>query len=282
MYLLIIFFPLIGSCFAGLFGKKLGSKGSVLITTICLIFSFCCSLLGLYEVAFLECFVYIKLISWIDSENLNVNWAFMFDTLTCLMCCIITFVSSIVHLYSIEYMATDPYLSKFMSFLSLFTFFMLILITSDNFVQMFVGWEGVGLCSYLLINFWFTRIQSNKAAVKAMIVNRVGDFGLVLGILILFINYKAVDYATIFALTPVFCLLETDFLNFKFNVITIAGFLLFIGAIGKSAQIGLHTWLPDAMEGFVILGRALVKFFKCENNLKFNWSTQRKKLLGKN
>jgi NADH-ubiquinone oxidoreductase chain 5 len=126
---------------------------------------------------------------------------------------------------------------------------MLILVTADNFIQMFVGWEGVGLCSYLLINFWFTRIQANKAAIKAMILNRVGDFGLVLGILIIFVKYKAVDYATVFALTPYFVNDTFVFLNYTFNLITIIGFLLFIGAIGKSAQLGLHTWLPDAMEG---------------------------------
>ena len=160
-----------------------------------------------------------------------------------------TFVSSLVHLYSTEYMSHDPHLSRFMSYLSLFTFFMLILVTADNFVQMFVGWEGVGLCSYLLINFWFTRIQANKAAIKAMVLNRIGDFGLVLGILIIFIKFKSVDYATVFSITPLFKEHTFIFLNINFNLIDIIGFLLLIGAIGKSAQLGLHTWLPDAMEG---------------------------------
>ena len=146
-------------------------------------------------------------------------------------------------------MAHDPHLPRFMSYLSLFTFFMLILVTADNFIQMFVGWEGVGLCSYLLINFWFTRIQANKAAIKAMILNRIGDFGLVIGILIIFVEYKAVDYATIFAITPIFTQKVYNFLSFDLDLITIICFFLFVGAVGKSAQLGLHTWLPDAMEG---------------------------------
>jgi NADH-ubiquinone oxidoreductase chain 5 len=146
-------------------------------------------------------------------------------------------------------MSHDPHLPRFMSYLSLFTFFMLILVTADNYVQMFVGWEGVGLCSYLLINFWFTRIQANKAAIKAMIVNRVGDFGLALGILTMFSKYKAVDYCTVFALTPFFLNDTFYFLNIPMDYITLIGMLLFVGAVGKSAQLGLHTWLPDAMEG---------------------------------
>merc|ERR1712024_299630 len=122
----------------------------------------------------------------------------MFDSLTVTMCCVVTFVSTLVHLYSVEYMSNDPHLPRFMSYLSLFTFFMLILVTADNYIQLFVGWEGVGLCSYLLINFWFTRIQANKAAIKAMVLNRIGDFGLVIGIFIIFVQFKAVDYATVF------------------------------------------------------------------------------------
>ena len=249
MYLLLILLPLIGSCTAGLFGRKLGPTGSSLVTTCCLILSFLISVFAFYEVGLIGCCVYFKLITWIDSEVLNVDWGFMFDSLTVLMCCVVTFVSSLVHLYSTEYMSHDPHLSRFMSYLSLFTFFMLILVTADNYVQMFVGWEGVGLCSYLLINFWFTRIQANKAAIKAMIINRIGDFGLVLGILFIFISYKAVDYATVFALTPFFSDAKVNFLNFDFELLPIIGFFLFVGAVGKSAQLGLHTWLPDAMEG---------------------------------
>ena len=247
MYLTIIFLPLIGSGLAGLFGRKLGPKGSSIITVVCLIFTFFCSFYAFYEVALIGSPVYIKLTTWINSEVLHVDWGFQFDTLTVVMCCVVTFVSSLVHLYSTEYMSHDPHLPRFMCYLSLFTFFMLILITADNYVQMFVGWEGVGLCSFLLINFWFTRIQANKAAIKAMVLNRIGDFGLVLGIFTIFINYKAVDYATVFALTPFF--VENDSVFMGLTLIDVIGLFLFVGATGKSAQLGLHTWLPDAMEG---------------------------------
>ncbi len=249
MYLLLVFLPLIGSCCAGLFGRKLGPYGASCITVTCLLITFFLSLFAFYEVSLIGCCVYIKFVPWINSELLNVDWGFLFDSLTVVMCCVVTFVSSIVHLYSTEYMAHDPHLPRFMSYLSLFTFFMLILVTADNFIQMFVGWEGVGLCSYLLINFWFTRIQANKAAIKAMVLNRIGDFGLVIGILIIFVEYKAVDYATVFAVTPVLTNKVFSFLSFDFDLISIICFFLFIGAIGKSAQLGLHTWLPDAMEG---------------------------------
>ena len=249
MYLLLVFLSIIGSCLSGLFGRYLGSSGSALITTSSLFISFLISLLAFYEVALVGCPVYIKLTTWMSSEVLNVDWGFMFDSLTVTMCVIVTFISFLVHLYSIEYMSHDPHLPRFMSYLSLFTFFMLILITADNFVQMFVGWEGVGLCSFLLINFWFTRIQANKAAIKAMILNRIGDFSLVIGILLIFINYKAVDYATVAVLTPFFKETVVSFLNFDLHLLTLIGIFLFVGAMGKSAQLGLHTWLPDAMEG---------------------------------
>jgi len=249
MYLLIVFLPLLSFLSAGLFGRNLGPKGSSIITTCCLITCFFLSVFAFYEVALVGCCVYIKLLTWIDSETLNVDWGFMFDSLTVLMCVVVTFVSSLVHLYSTEYMSHDPHLPRFMSYLSLFTFFMLILVTGDNFVQMFVGWEGVGLCSYLLINFWFTRLQANKAAIKAMVMNRVGDFGLVLGIMTIFLCYKSVDYATVFSITHLFKGSKINFLNINLDVLSLIGIFLFIGAVGKSAQLGLHTWLPDAMEG---------------------------------
>ena len=249
MYLNLIFLPLIGSITAGLFGRKVGPKGSVYIAVTCLGLAFLVSTFIFYEVALMGCCTYIKLVQWIDSDLFNVDWGFQFDSLTSIMCCVVTFVSFLVHLYSSEYMSTDPHLSRFMSYLSLFTFFMLILVTADNFVQMFVGWEGVGLCSYLLINFWFTRIQANKAAIKAMVVNRIGDFGLALGIFTIFVCFKAVDYATVFSMVPFFAEEKFVFLNSEFHLINLIGFLLFVGAIGKSAQLGLHTWLPDAMEG---------------------------------
>ncbi|RHY25270.1 hypothetical protein DYB32_008419 [Aphanomyces invadans] len=177
--------------------------------------------------------------TWISSGLFYCNWAFFFDTLTFVMLTVVTGVSTLVHLYSSEYMSNDPHLSRFMSYLSLFTFFMVILVTGDNFIQMFVGWEGVGLCSYLLINFWFTRLQANKAAIKAMIVNRISDLVLVLGILILFTNLKTVEYFSSFATISIY----------NWSIIDIICILIFIGAMGKSAQVFLHIWLPDAMEG---------------------------------
>ena len=248
MYLIIVFLPFFSFVSAGLFGRFLGPIGSSLITVGCLFLTLLCSLFSFYEVGFCKSQVYIKLMPWIDSEYLNIDWGFLFDSLTVIMCCVVTFISFLVHVYSTEYMSHDPHLPRFLSYLSLFTFFMLILVTADNYVQMFVGWEGVGLCSYLLINFWFTRIQANKAAIKAMIINRIGDFGLALGILTIFKLYKAVDYCTVFSVSPFF-VHETFFFLTEINCLTIIGILLFIGAVGKSAQLGLHSWLPDAMEG---------------------------------
>jgi NADH-ubiquinone oxidoreductase chain 5 len=249
MYLLIVFLSIIGSCLAGLFGRYLGSWGSAFITTGCIFLTFILSLFAFYEVSLVGCFVYIKLTTWMNSEVLNVDWGFMFDSLTVIMCIVVSFISASVHLYSIEYMSHDPHLPRFMSYLSLFTFFMLILVTADNFIQMFVGWEGVGLCSYLLINFWFTRIQANKAGIKAMLMNRIGDFCLLMGMLLIFINFKSVDYATVAVLSPFFKSTTVNFLNIDFDLLTLIGVFLFLGAVGKSAQLGLHTWLPDAMEG---------------------------------
>jgi NADH-ubiquinone oxidoreductase chain 5 len=165
------------------------------------------------------------------------------------MLVVVSFVSFLVHIYSIEYMGHDPHLPRFMCYLSIFTFFMFILVGADNFLQMFLGWEGIGLSSYLLINFWFSRIQANKSAIKAMLINRIGDFGLALGIFLLSLFFQSIEYSSIFAMVPFF--LEEDIVVFcvQFNFINFVVGLLFIGAIGKSAQLGLHCWLPDAMEG---------------------------------
>lgn len=272
MYLILVFLSLTGSCLAGLFGRHIGSQGAAIVTTGCLFLSFLISLFVFYEVSLVGCVTYINLSTWISSEVMHVDWGFMFDTLTSTMCVVVTFISFLVHLYSIEYMSHDPHLPRFMSYLSLFTFFMLILVTGDNFVQMFVGWEGVGLCSYLLINFWFTRIQANKAAIKAMILNRIGDFCLVMGILLIFVHFKAVDYATIAVLAPYFKYETINFLNLNLNLLNTVGLFLFLGAVGKSAQLGLHTWLPDAMEGLGFW--ALVKFHYMREHLEIIGSTQ--------
>ena len=245
----IIFFPLFGSIFGGLFGKWIGNKGSSVITTLSIFLTFILSLIMFQESITYALNTHLILTTWISSGLFYCNWAFFFDTLTFVMLIVVTGVSTLVHLYSSEYMGHDPHLSRFMSYLSLFTFFMVILVTGDNFIQMFVGWEGVGLCSYLLINFWFTRLQANKAAIKAMIVNRISDLVLVLGILILFTNLKTVEYFSTFGTISIVQNYTFLFLNYQWSIIDIICILIFIGAMGKSAQIFLHIWLPDAMEG---------------------------------
>jgi NADH-ubiquinone oxidoreductase chain 5 len=250
MYLLIVVLPLLGSLVAGVFGRFLGSRGAALVTTTCVSISSGLCFIAFYEVALGASACYIKFAPWIFSEMFDASWGFLFDTLTVVMLIVVTFVSSLVHIYSISYMSEDPFLPRFMCYLSIFTFFMLMLVTGDNLIQMFLGWEGVGLASYLLINFWFTRLQANKAAIKAMLVNRVGDFGLALGIMGCFAIFQTVDFSTIFACASAFVWEPSFiFLNMKIHALTAICVLLFIGAVGKSAQIGLHTWLPDAMEG---------------------------------
>ena len=257
MYLLIVVLPFLGFLFAGGFGRFLGFRGSALLTTTCVSLSAFLSCIAFYEVALSGSPCYIKLAPWIFSELFDASWGFLFDSLTVVMLVVVTFVSSLVHLYSISYMSEDPHLPRFMSYLSIFTFFMLMLVTGDNFLQMFFGWEGVGLASYLLINFWFTRLQANKSAIKAMLVNRVGDFGLALGIMGIFSIFKTVDFTTVFACAYQFAgnSFETTaiphflFCNIEFEILNTLCLLLFVGAVGKSAQLGLHTWLPDAMEG---------------------------------
>jgi NADH-ubiquinone oxidoreductase chain 5 len=249
MYLLILFLPLISAIFCGFGGYFLGKNGSIRLSISCLILTTILSFKAFFEVGFNESPCYIKTITWIDSGLFHIDWGFLFDSLTVVMLLVVTIVSTLVHIYSSSYMSEDPHIPRFMSYLSLFTFFMLILITADNFIQLFLGWEGVGLCSYLLISFWYTRIQANKAAIKAMIMNRIGDFGLSLGIMLIFYIFKSLDFTTIFTLVPFFANKTIIFINLEINVLTIICLLLFVGAVGKSAQIGLHTWLPDAMEG---------------------------------
>ena len=249
MYLLVIFFPIMGALIAGLFGRFVGRYGSIIISTTCMFLSFLISLFIFYEVSLSNSVCLIKLINWFDVGLLNTSWGFLFDTLTSMMLIIVTLISFLVHLYSIGYMSEDPHISRFMSYLSLFTVFMLFLVTADNFIQMFLGWEGVGLSSYLLINFWFTRLQANKAAIKAMIVNRVGDFGLIIGLSLMYALFKSLNYYVVFPLGFLYSLDTITILNIEFNYLSLICFFIFIGAVGKSAQIGLHTWLPDAMEG---------------------------------
>ena len=239
MYLTIVCLPLLGSISAGFLGRKIGVTGAHIITCTLLVSSALLSLVAFYEVALLGSPVSIHLASWIDSESMLVNWGFHFDSLTVSMLLPVLIVSSLVHIFSVDYMAADPHNQRFFAYLSMFTFFMLVLVTGDNYLVMFLGWEGIGVSSYLLINFWFTRIQANKSAIKALTVNRVGDMFLSVGFFALFWVFGNLDYSTVFSLSP--------FINE--TALTVIGLLLLFAAMGKSAQLGLHTWLPDAMEG---------------------------------
>nr|YP_010726704.1 NADH dehydrogenase subunit 5 [Cystoclonium purpureum f. stellatum]WDY85191.1 NADH dehydrogenase subunit 5 [Cystoclonium purpureum f. stellatum] len=249
MYLLILLLPLLGSLVSGLGGRWLGCWGSSQISTLCILVSSILSLIAFYEVGFSGISCHIILSPWLESGNLKVNWGFLFDSISIVMLIVITFISTLVHLYSIKYMEMDPHRPRFMSYLCIFTFFMLILVTADNLLQMFLGWEGVGLASYLLINFWYTRLAANQSAIKALVINRIGDFGLSLGIITIFWVFQSIDYSIIFSTTPIFENFYFYFLFFRCHSLTLIGIFLFIGAMGKSAQLGLHTWLPDAMEG---------------------------------
>ena len=200
-----------------------------------------------YETVYTPC--YITLSPWIIAGSFELYWDFIFDTLTSTMLVVVVTISTLVHFYSVSYMSHDPHINRFMSYLSLFTFFMIVLVTANNYIQMFVGWEGVGLCSYLLINFWYTRIQANKAAIKAMLVNRVGDLNIIFAIVTTFYLFKSVDYSTVFALAYNFVNTTISIFNYDLNILNLICIFIFMGAVGKSAQIGLHVWLPDAMEG---------------------------------
>lgn len=248
MLILILILPLLGFFSGSLFGRYLG-VGVCYITCFNLLTSFFISLGLFYNILSTGVSYKLVLLPWIFVDSLNVNWSFCFDSLTSVMLIVVTFISSLVHIYSTEYMENDPHLPRFMAYLSLFTFFMLILVTSNNFLQMFVGWEGVGLASYLLINFWFTRIQANKAAIKAMLVNKVGDFFMLLAIFAIYFVFNTLDYDLVFSLSPLVVNHKIWLSNFEIYVLDIICVLLLLGAMGKSAQFGLHTWLPDAMEG---------------------------------
>jgi NADH-quinone oxidoreductase subunit L len=246
---LAIFLPLIGGVIAGVFGTRMGDRASQLVTTVPMLIAATLSCYLLWDVGLQGNERTIQLFTWIDSGALELNWALRFDTLTAVMVFVVNVVSSMVHVYSIGYMSHDAHKPRFMAYLSLFTFFMLSLVTADNFVQMFFGWEGVGLMSYLLIGFWHDRPSANAAAIKAFVVNRVGDFGFMLGILGVFFVFGTLDFDAVFKAVPDVAGQSFEFLGMDVDILTTICLLLFIGAMGKSAQIGLHTWLPDAMEG---------------------------------
>ena len=294
MYLLITFLPLINFFSIFCFKKFLNRNTLLSLGCFNIFCALCFTVIAIYEVVYLKCTCYCVLFSWITFDILDVSWVFLFDFLSIIMCFVVLFISFLVHLYSLEYMSSDPFLLRFISFLSLFTFFMLLLVTSGNLLQLFLGWEGVGLSSYLLINFWYTRVSANKAAMKAIIVNRISDSALYLGLFIIFFLFKTFDFSilslcsgllfdnqgktlrlinrvvdlwAIEARPNIFyyiwenieeqCSRDHRFIvdcafynNWDFSLwINLACLCIFIGAMGKSAQLGLHTWLPDAMEG---------------------------------
>ncbi|WP_439817851.1 NADH-quinone oxidoreductase subunit L [Zavarzinia sp. CC-PAN008] len=244
----IVFLPLLGAILAGFFGRILGKRASQWITSGLLV-----------AAAVLSWFAFVRytgqpattlhLLDWINSGSFQVSWALRIDTLTAMMLVVVTNVSALVHIYSVGYMADDPHVPRFMAYLSLFTFAMLMLVTADNFVQLYFGWEGVGLASYLLIGFWYQKPSANAAAIKAFVVNRVGDFGFALGIMAIFLVFREVSFDAVFAAAPAKAGQTFDFLGAQFDILTTICLLLFVGAMGKSAQLLLHTWLPDAMEG---------------------------------
>ncbi|REK46715.1 MAG: NADH-quinone oxidoreductase subunit L, partial [Proteobacteria bacterium] len=249
MELAIIFLPLIASIISGFFGRFIGDRNSEIVTSLLVSISALFSIYVFYQVMVDGFQENIVIATWINSGELNVNWSMKIDPLSAVMLVVVTSVSALVHIYSIGYMSHDPHKPRFMAYLSLFTFAMLMLVTSDNFIQLFFGWEGVGLCSYFLIGFWFKKESANAAAIKAFVVNRVGDFGFALGIFLVFYLFGTVNYSEVFEQIPTITEKNLNFLGFDINAIDLICLLLFIGAMGKSAQILLHTWLPDAMEG---------------------------------
>ena len=244
----IIFLPLIGSII-GYLGKSLIKYFSEITTSLLVSISAILSIILFWNGIQNNTYGNFKIFEWLSSGNFIANWSINIDPLSSIMLVVVTFVSALVHIYSIGYMSHDPHKPRFMSYLSLFTFSMLVLVVSDNFLQLFFGWEGVGLCSYLLIGFWYKKESANDAAIKAFIVNRVGDFGLAIGIFLIFFYFGTINFKEVFDLTPQFLEKNVVFFGFESSLITLICLFLFIGAMGKSAQFLLHTWLPDAMEG---------------------------------
>lgn len=246
MYLLLILIPFFNFITISFFGRFLGKKGTIFITLFLFFFAWIISFVLFFEICLAHSTCHFKLWEWVVIQDLSLQFGFLFDSITIIMCFVVFTISTLVHCYSCGYMYEDPHFIRFILFLSLFTFFMLLVVTADNFVQLFFGWECVGLASYLLINFWYTRIQANKSALKAIIVNKIGDLTVIIAIIILYYYTKSFDYIFIFNYLD-FIYYNNKF--FEWNWLLIANILLLIGVIAKSAQIGLHTWLVDAMEG---------------------------------
>ena len=246
---IIVFGPLLASAFAGLLGNHVGHRTAQVVTTASVLLSFVLSVIVFFDVTYGGNAQTIHLATWMSVGAFDVSWAIKLDSLSAVMLVVVTSVSSLVHIYSWGYMEHDPHKARFFSYLSLFTFAMLSLVTADNFLQLFFGWEGVGLASYLLIGFWYKKKSANDAAIKAFVTNRVGDFGFALGIMAIFHVFGSVTFDDVFAAVPDHADAVLAFAGMEFNAIELIAFLLFIGAMGKSAQFFLHVWLPDAMEG---------------------------------
>jgi NADH-ubiquinone oxidoreductase chain 5 len=263
MYITIVFLPFLAAIFSGLFGRALGVKGVHIVNITCLLVTTLLSFIAFYEVILCNSPVSVELFPWISSEHLRISWSFYFDELTVSMLIPVLIVSLLVHIYSVGYMGEDPHQQRFFSYISLFTGLMLVLVTGNNFLVMFIGWEGVGVCSYLLVHFWYTRVGAVKSALNAMFTNRVGDYFLTLGFFAIFFTFGTLDYATVFSLAP--------YINI--NVITFIAILLLLGAAAKSAQLGLHIWLPQAMEGKYFSNKYLINLFSIIINYKYQKQT---------
>lgn len=248
MYLALLALPLTTFLCLGLFGRNLGPRGTIILSVFSSVSCACLSLTIFYEVALCACPCHLTLAPYFYSGHWDADWGFLYDTLTAVMIVVVTIISCLVIIYSCSYMIEDPHFIRFISYLKLFTVAMLVLVTADNYVQLFVGWEGVGLASFLLISFWFTRLQASKAAIQAMLLNRVGDVGLALGIIALFFCYKTTHYGALFCANNGACVGQEGLLCFfNLSLLDLACIGLFIGAMGKSGQFGLHAWLPNAM-----------------------------------
>ena len=252
LYAVAIFAPLVGSAIAGLFGKAIGDRAAQAVTIICMVLATVCGVIAFVQLVWQGAPTgVVALGTWVEAGSFHVSWALRYDTLSAVMVAMVTTVATLIHIYSIGYMAHDESHSiwRFFSYLSLFSFAMLMLVSADNLLQLFFGWEGVGLASYLLIGYWYYRPAAGAAAIKAFIVNRIGDLGFALGIALVFLLFGTVDFGTVFGAVKDHMAATYHVLGHDWRAYEVIGVLLFIGAMGKSAQIGLHVWLPDAMEG---------------------------------